>query len=325
MFWDFHVNNGEGIHALMHLFGQRGIPASLRHINGFGVHTYTLNKADGSYVYVKWHFKPEAGIKTLDEDTAVRLAGTEPDYHVKDLFNAIERGDYPTWTVNVQVMKPEDVKSSPVDIFDDTKTWPHNKYPLRRIGKFTLTTNAKNYFEEIEQACFSPSNMVPGIGPSADPVLQARMFSYPDAHRYRVGPNYFQLPPNRPINKVYAPYVRDGPGTMNGNYGGDPDYIFSELRPVATSKRVQVPTHETFDGKVTAFATSLTDKDFEQPRELWQIICKEKNGKEQFLRNILPTLEDVPERLQKEVVEYFGKVDKGLGQLIKDGLANGKK
>lgn len=161
--------------------------------------------------------------------------------------------------------------------------------------------------------------MVPGIGPSADPgtlivlvipykadissiVLQARIFSYPDAHRYRVGPNYFQIPSNKPINKVYAPYVRDGTGTMNGNYGPDPDYLYSELRPLTLSKRVRIPTHEEYSGHVTAFSTSLTDKDFEQPRALWQIICKEENGKEQFLRNIMPTLQDVPEKLQQQVL-----------------------
>ncbi|UKZ83251.1 hypothetical protein TrVFT333_011058 [Trichoderma virens FT-333] len=162
--------------------------------------------------------------------------------------------------------------------------------------------------------------MVPGIGPSADPVLQARMFSYPDAHRYRVGPNYFQLPPNRPTNKVYAPYVRDGPGTMNGNYGSDPDYVFSELRPVAQSARAQMPLHEHWAGQVTPFATSLTDKDFEQARKLWEIICKEPNGKEQLLHNILPTLVDIPESLRKEVLKYLGRVDQSLKEYLEQGL-----
>ncbi|PCD34558.1 catalase, partial [Fusarium graminearum] len=305
MFWDYHVNNPEGIHALMHLFGQRGIPASLRHISGFGVHTYTLNKADGSYVYVKWHYKPEGGIETMDSETAARLAGTDPDYHVKDLFNAIEKGDYPSWIVYIQVMRPEEVMAAPIDIFDCTYTWPHEKYPLRRVGQMTLKKNPDNYFQDIEQACFSPSNMVPGIGPSADPVLQARMFSYPDAHRYRVGPNYFQLPPNRPRNQVYAPCVRDGPGTMNGNYGGDPDYVVSQLRPVSVSKRVQVPTHEHFDGKVTSVVTEFTDKDYVQARELWKIICGEDKGKRQFFNNIAPTIKDLPVKLQGKVLGRF--------------------
>ena len=128
------------------------------------------------------------------------------------------------------------------------------------------------------------------------------MFSYPDAHRYRVGPNYFQLPPNRPVNTVYAPYVRDGPGTMNGNYGGDPDYVFSELRPVNVSKRIQMPTHELFTGHVASYMTGLTNKDFEQPRALWKIICNEKGGKEQFLYNITPTLSGLPDRLKRQVL-----------------------
>lgn len=166
-------------------------------------------------------------------------------------------------------------------------------------------TQPDNYFQDIEQACFSPSNMVPGIGPSADPVLQARMFSYPDAHRYRVGPNYFQLPPNRPRNQVYAPCVRDGPGTMNGNYGGDPDYVFSQLRPVSVSKRVQVPTHEHFDGKVTSVVTEFTDKDYVQARELWKIICGEDKGKRQFFNNIAPTIKDLPVKLQGKVLGRF--------------------
>ena len=131
------------------------------------------------------------------------------------------------------------------------------------------------------------------------------MFSYPDAHRYRVGPNYFQLPPNRPINKCYAPYVRDGPGTMNGNYGGDADYVFSGVRPVAVSRRVQMPTHELYTGHVGVFATSVTDTDFVQARELWQIICREKDGETEFLQNVVPTLVGVPPKLQQQVVGEF--------------------
>ncbi|KAJ4144420.1 hypothetical protein LMH87_003304 [Akanthomyces muscarius] len=321
MFWDFHKNNPEGIHALMHLFGRRGIPETIKNINGFSVHTYTLNKADGSYVYVKWHFRPDDGIKTMDAETAAHLAGTEPDYHIKGLFNSIEKGEYPTWTVCIQTMTPEEVATAPIDIFDCTYTWPHERYPLRRVGRLTLNKNPDNYFQDIEQACFSPSNMVPGVGPSADPVLQARMFSYPDAHRYRVGPNYFQLPPNRPKNPVYAPYVRDGPGTMNGNYGSDPDYVFSELRPVAQSKRVQMPTHELWTGNVTAFTTTVTDKDFEQAQSLYKIICSEPNGQEQLLENLEQSLQGVPEKLAGEVLDYLGHVHQDIKNALQKRLS----
>ncbi|KAF9774186.1 hypothetical protein IL306_007862 [Fusarium sp. DS 682] len=291
MFWDFHLNNPEGIHALMHLFGQRGIPASLRNINGFSVHTYTLSKADGSYVYVKWHFRPDDGIKTMDADTAQRLAGSEPDYHVKDLFKAIEQGDFPTWGVYIQVMQPDEVKDAPIDVFDDTYTWPFEKYPLRLVGRITLNKNLNNYFQDLEQACFSPSNMVPGIGPSADPVSDQITSNFPAT------------------NQSTKSMLRD------------PDYVGSEIRPVRMSKRIQVPTHEDWSGHVTAFATSITDKDFEQPRALWKIICKEPKGKEQFLHNILPTLQDIPDKMKDQVIEYFGRVDEDLKACLKEGLS----
>ncbi|KAF2720606.1 catalase P2 [Polychaeton citri CBS 116435] len=315
MFWDYHVNNPESTHALVHLFGQRGVPASLRHINGFGVHTYTLTKQDGSFVYIKWHLKPEGGIETLDNEVAIKLAGTEPDYHIKDLFNTIERGDFPTWILYFQVIKPEDALKAPIDIFDCTYTWPHNEYPLRRVGRLTLNRNPNNYFQDIEQAAFSPSNMVPGIGPSADMVLQARMFSYPDAARYRLGPNYQQLPSNKPLSKVYSPYERDGPGRIDGNYGGDPDYVRSEFRPITLSKRHQVPTHELWRGHVTSYATEVTEKDFEQPRRLWQIICEEKADGE-FLENICPTLIGIDPKLRSQVFALFARVDKNLSKSI---------
>jgi catalase len=224
MFWDFHNNNAEGTHCLMHLFGQRGVPASLRNIVGYGVHTFKFGKPeDGTFKYVKIHFKPDAGVRNFEEDEAVRLAGEDPDYHVRDLYNAIERGDFPTWTMYLQIMDPKEAESYRWNIFDDTKIWPHKDYPLVPVGKLTLNKNPENHFADIEQAAFSPSNMVPGIGPSADIMLQARMFSYPDAARYRVGPNYQQLPCNR-AKYVYSPYQRDGPMRYDGNYGGEPDY-----------------------------------------------------------------------------------------------------
>lgn len=224
MFWDFHNHNQEGAHCLMQLFGPRGVPESLRHVNGFGNHTFKFGKPeDGSFKYVKIHFKPTDGIKTLSAQDAVRLAGEEPDYHVKDMYNAIERGDYPTWTMMLQVMDPKDAENYRWNIFDITKIWPHKDYPLIPVGKLTLNRNPENHFQDIEQAAFSPSTMIPGIGPSADIMLHARMFSYPDAARYRVGPNYQQLPCNRPLS-VYSPYQRDGPMRLDGNYGSDPDY-----------------------------------------------------------------------------------------------------
>jgi catalase len=208
----------------MQLFGPRGVPASLRNVNAFGNHTFKFGKPeDGTFKYVKIHFKPTDGIKTLSQEEAVRLAGEEPDYHIKDMYNSIESGNYPSWTLMLQVMDPKEAETFRWNIFDITKTWPHKEYPLIPVGKLTLNKNAENYFQDIEQAAFSPSTLIPGIAPSADLMLHARMFSYPDAARYRIGPNYQQLPCNR-AKTVYSPYQRDGPMRVDGNYGPDPDY-----------------------------------------------------------------------------------------------------
>jgi catalase len=169
MFWDFHNTNQEGIHALMILFSDRGTPASVRNINGYSGHTYKLVKDDGTFKYVKFHFKTNQGIKNLTRSEAAKLAGENPDAHLQDLHGSIENGDFPSWTLYVQVMEPADAETYRWNIFDMTKVWPQKDYPLRPVGKLTLNENPSNYFRDIEQAAFSPSNMVPGIAPSADP------------------------------------------------------------------------------------------------------------------------------------------------------------
>jgi len=248
--------------------------------SAFGVHTYKLGKPeDGTFKYVKWHFKPTQGINNLTGAEATKIAGEDPDYHIRDMYNAIASGDYPSWTVNIQVMDPKDAETVPYDIFDDTKIWPHQDYPLQEIGKMTLNANPSNYFQDIEQASFSPSTMVPGIGPSPDMVLQARMFSYPDAARYRVGPNYQQLPCNAARSKVYSPYQRDGPSRIDGNYGGDPDYVRSSFRPIKAIRPTDVSFNE-WQGKVQQYSSEVTDEDWIQPRELWKLFKQEKTDEE---------------------------------------------
>ncbi|EHK97476.1 putative Catalase [Glarea lozoyensis 74030] len=203
MFWDFHNNNQEGVHCLMQLFGGRGVPASLRNVNGYGNHTFKFGKpGENTFKYCKIQFKPDAGVTTLTQEESVKLAGTEPDYHVKDMYNAIERGDYPTWTMYLQVMDPKDAESYRWNIFDITRIWPHKDYPLRPVGRLTLNRNPENHFQDIEQAAFSPSTLVPGIAASADIMLQARMFSYPDAARYR---QYANVRPTKVFRGTHSP------------------------------------------------------------------------------------------------------------------------
>ena len=290
MFWDFHTANPEGIHALMFLFGDRGIPASLKNINGYSGHTYQLTKVDGSFHYVKFHINADAGVRCLSAEKASKLAGSQPDGHALDLFDSIARRDYPSYTLSVQVIHPDDVASCPVNIFDMTKTWPKSLYPRRPVGKIVLNRNPANYFAEIEQAAFSPSAMVRGIEPSADPMLQARMFAYPDAARYRLGVNYQMLPVNRTSSNVYVPTERDGFMNFTDNYGGDPNYVGTQIKPVSFSAGVSqkkwTSTKEPLSEPVV-FTSEVTDKDFLQAREMWnKVLAAQEGAQDRFVSNI---------------------------------------
>ncbi|KAK9428654.1 catalase-domain-containing protein [Lipomyces doorenjongii] len=321
MFWDFHVGNPEGIHQIMHLFSDRGTPASLRHMNAYSGHTYKFTKEDGSFKYVKIHIKTQLGVKNFTRETAVKVAGENPDYLVQDLYDAIDTGNYPLWNVYVQVMDPREAENYKWNIFDMTKVWPHEDFPLRQIGRLTLNRNPQNYFTDIEQAAFSPSTMVPGIAPSADPMLQARMFAYPDAARYRLGVNYQQLPTNAARSPVYCPFQRDGFMNFSTNYGDDPNYVGSILRPTvfaAASKgngRVAstITEHEKWVGEACSFATQITEEDFEQATALWEILGREPGHQERFIGNVADHLRGVTDsRLRNMVYVLFSHVNAGL-------------
>lgn len=222
MFWDYLSQNQECIHQIMHLFSDRGTPYSYRHMNGYSGHTFKWVKEDGSFVYVQIHMKTDQGNKTFTNAEAGEMAGSNPDWNTQDLFESIEKGDYPSWTCYVQVLTPEQAEKFKWNIFDLTKVWPQGEVPLRPFGKFTLNKNPENYFAEIEQAAFSPSHLVPGVEPSNDPVLQSRLFSYPDTHRHRLGVNYQQIEVNKPLN-AFNPFQRDGAMAMNRNLGANPN------------------------------------------------------------------------------------------------------
>ncbi|KGB80030.1 catalase [Cryptococcus deuterogattii 99/473] len=327
MFWDFHNNNPEGIHAVMMLFSNRGLPYSLRQINAYSGHTYKLTKSDGSFVYVKLHFKSNQGVKGMTQAEGIRTAGESPDFHTIDMWNAIERGDYPTWTLCAQVMKPEEAENYRWNIFDMTKVWPHKDFPLRPLGKLTLNRNPENYFSDIEQAAFSPSTMVPGIAPSGDPMLQARMFAYPDAARYRLGVNYQQLPCNRPVSEVYAPYQRDGAMRYMTNYGDDPNYVRSSLKEINFKGQLGANGHSTggnekhdeWVGRVTAYTSEVTDEDFVQARMLWEVLGK-AGDQEDLITNVSEHLCQAIPSLQKGAIDMFAKVNVDLAKSIEGRL-----
>ncbi|KAH8702330.1 putative catalase [Talaromyces proteolyticus] len=326
MFWDFHVGNPEGIHELIHLFSDRGTPASLRHMNAYSGHTYKFTKEDGSFKYIKVHIKSQIGVKNLSTEEATRIAGENPDFLLQDVFDAIESGNYPTWNVYVQVMDPKEAETYKWNIFDMTKVWPHQDFPLRQIGKLTLNRNPQNYFTDIEQAAFSPSTMVPGWAPSADPMLQARMFAYPDAARYRLGTNYQMLPTNKAQAPVYCPFQRDGLMNFSNNYGDDPNYVGSSLRPTSFAVNSAgkgpastITEHEKWVGEVSTFTSTLQHEDFEQARGLWNVLGREPGHQDRYIANVSSNVKNVTSKELREKVYYlYHCVDPKLGQRLKE-------
>jgi catalase len=299
----------------MHLFSDRGTPYSYRHMNGYSGHTYKFTKPDGTFCYVQIHLKTDQGSKTLNNEEAAALASSNPDHATEDLFNAIERKEFPSWSVYVQVMTPEQAKQFKYSIFDLTKTWPQKEFPLRRFGKLTLNKNPENYFAEIEQAAFSPSHLVPGVEPSADPVLQSRLFSYPDTHRHRLGVNYQQIPANCPL-RAFNPFQRDGAMQVNGNYSANPNYQ-SSFRSITYKQGSNHDSHEQWVGSATNFAFRVFDTDYEQANGLWQVLGRTPGQQDNFVHNVSVHLKGARSEVRERTYGMFGKVAKELGERIK--------
>ncbi len=225
--WDFFSHSPEATHQFTWLFGDRGLPASLRHMNGYGSHTFQWVNDDGERCWVKFHYKTDQGIENNTAEEAARVAGENPEHHQQDLYDAIESGEHPSWTMKVQVMPDADAAGYRINPFDLTKVWPHSDYPLIEVGKMTLEATPDNYFRDVEQSAFDPGHMVPGIGPSPDKMLQARLISYGDAHRYRLGINHTRLPVNSPKGCPFdhgQNYGRDGAMRSDDNGGRSVNY-----------------------------------------------------------------------------------------------------
>lgn len=315
MFWDYLSNNQEAVHQLMHLFSDRGTPYSYRHMNGYSGHTYKFTKADGSFKYVQIHLKSDQGSKTFTNDEANDMASSNPDHHTQDLFEAIEKGEFPSWTVHVQTMSQEEAEKFKYSVFDLTKVWPQAEFPLRRFGKLTLNKNPENYFAEIEQAAFSPSHLVPGVQPSADPILQSRLFSYPDTHRHRLGVNYQQIPVNCPL-RAFNPFQRDGAMQLT-NYGSQPNYQ-SSFRPITYKTVGSQSTHEEWVGAATSFAFRVTDADYEQANGLWKVLGRTKGQQDNFVHNVSVHLCGARQEVREKTYGMFDKVNEELGKRIRN-------
>jgi len=221
--WDFWTSLPESLHQVTITMSERGIPVSYRNMNGYGSHTYSLISPDNKRYWVKFHFKTQQGIKNLTDEEAGMLVASDRESHQRDLLNSIDNKDYPKWDMKIQIMEEEDAVKCAFNPFDLTKVWPHADYPLIDVGVMELNRNPDNYFADVEQAAFNPTNIVPGIGFSPDKMLQGRLFSYGDAQRYRLGVNHNQIPVNKPRCPVHG-YHRDGAMRVDGNYGSTIGY-----------------------------------------------------------------------------------------------------
>ncbi|XP_006002068.1 catalase [Latimeria chalumnae] len=313
MMWDFWSLRPESLHQVSFLFSDRGIPDGFRFMNGYGSHTFKMVNAEGKAVYCKFHYKSDQGIKNLSVDVAEKLTSSDPDYAIRDLFNAIANGNYPSWTLLIQVMSFEKAEKAHFNPFDVTKVWPHKDYPLIPIGKFILNRNPGNYFAEIEQIAFDPSNMPPGIEPSPDKMLQGRLFSYPDTHRHRLGANYLHLPVNCPYRARVANYQRDGPMCMFDNQGGAPNYYpnsFSapECVPKVLEYRIKM------SGDITRF-NSADDDNVSQVRTFYSQVLKDEE-RTRLCENIARHLKNAQLFIQKRAVKNFTDVHPEYGARV---------
>ncbi|NRG46315.1 catalase [Bacillus sp. CRN 9] len=314
--WDFWSLSPESLHQVSILMSDRGIPATLRHMHGFGSHTFKWVNEEGKTSWVKYHFKTDQGVKNLDVKVAEELAGSNPDYHTEDLFNAIDKGDFPSWTLYVQIMPEEDANTYRFDPFDVTKVWSQKDYPLIEVGKMTLNRNPENYFAEVEQATFSPGTFVPGIEPSPDKMLQGRLFAYADAHRYRVGANHNALPINRPKTEAKN-YFRDGAMRFDGN-GGSSVYYEPNSFDGPTEKAEVKTTPFNVTGQ--AAQTSYDHHDhYTQAGDLYRLLSEEERSR--LVANIVGAMKPVAkEEIKLRQIQHFYKADPEYGTKVAEGL-----
>lgn len=319
-FWDFASLVPESIHQFTVLFSDRGTPNGYRFMNGYSSHTFKFVNGEGQGHWVKFHFKTNQGIKNFTAEEASTLAGSDPDYATRDLFESIEKGNFPSWTLKVQVMPVEKAASYKWNIFDVTKVWPQAEYPLIEVGKLVLNRNPENYFAETEQAAFSPSHLVPGIEPSPDKMLQGRLFSYPDTHRHRLGANYLQIPINQPYCAKVAHHQRDGPMTVNGNFGSAPNYEPNSLGgPHQTGKGSHASLLPfALSGNADRHVVALKDDDFVQAGNLYRLLTPDQ--KDRLVSNIAGHLKNAKKHLRERQLAHFKKADPEYGSRIEKAL-----
>jgi catalase len=303
--WDFWSLSPESLHQVTILMSDRGLPKSLRHVNGYGSHTYSFINAQNERFWVKFHFKTLQGIDFMTNEEAAAVVATDRESSQRDLFGAIERGEFPRWRFCVQIMPEKDAATYRWNPFDLTKVWSHKDYPLIDVGILELNRNPEHYFAEIEQSAFSPSNIVPGIGFSPDKMLQARIFSYADAHRYRIGTHYEMLPVNRPKAAVHT-YHADGPMRFDAPKGTDAYYEPNSFGgPVQDARFAEPPLK--ISGDADRYNHRDGNDDYTQPGDLFRLMKPDQQ--QRLFKNVAAAMAGVPENIVQRQLGHFHKAD----------------
>ncbi|RTQ47224.1 catalase [Hymenobacter gummosus] len=320
--WDFWSLNPESLHQVLILMSDRGTPYGYRHMHGFGSHTFSFINHDNERFYVKFHFLTQQGIKNFTAQEATEMKGLDPDFAQRDLFEAIEKGDFPRWTLSVQLMPAADAATYRINPFDLTKVWPHADYPLQELGVLELNENPVNYHAHVEQAAFAPAHVVDGIGYSPDTMLQGRLLGYPDAQRYRLGTNYEHLPVNR-CPYGFSNYQRDGQMALGDNGGSGPNYFPNSFDGPQEDATVGEPVEELFGPAARYDRNAPGENDhYSQPGALFRLMTPE--AQRSTIENIVGAMSGVsgPKRdeiLQRQLCHWF-RADIGLGMAVAQGL-----
>ncbi len=319
MQWDFWTQNPESAHQVTYVMGERGLPKTWRHMNGYSSHTYMLVNAKGEKFFVKWAFESQQGVECLSNEEAERLAGADAEAHRRDLFESLEQGQHPKWDLYWQIMPFEEAKTYRYNPFDLTKTWSQKDYPRHKVGTMTLNRNPENFFAQIEQAAFSPANMVPGTGNSPDKMLLGRNFAYGDAQRYRIGTNFQQLPVNRPINEVHT-YNFEG-NMWYDHSGGRSMYAPNSFGDSWSDETGPVHNGWEDNGELVREAYTLRedDGDFVQPGILVREVFSDDQRTE-FVKTVSGALDGVKEPVLSNAFQYWKNVDETIGRRIEEAV-----
>jgi catalase len=316
--WDFWSLSPVSLQQVTILMSDRGLPTDVRHINGYGSHTYSFWNDAGERFWVKFHFKTQQGHRHWTNEEAEAVVGKTRESTQEDLYGCIDKGDFPKWTVHVQIMPEADADKTSYNPFDLTKVWPHADYPLIEVGVMELNRNPENYFAEVEQAAFSPSNAVPGIGFSPDKMLQARLFSYADAHRYRIGTHYEGLPVNTPKCPVHH-YHKDGAMNFMGQKTGNVDAYYepNSFDGAVAKPDVKEPPLQ-LSGDVDRYDHREGNDDFSQPRALFNLF--DDGQKQRLFSNIAAAMQGVPQEIVERQLALFEQVHSDYGQGVREAL-----